>query len=422
MTEWITMLNGGAVSVFGSILSASFCDILKNKKKRRIFLYCLILLLILQAIFFYTFPLDALRKIYPFTTHLPLFVVLYFLTHKATLSCLSILTAYLCCELRRWIGLLAVAVFREAAVQDITELILTVPLLIFLLYFVTPVFRMISDYSARAHIQFGFIPALYYLFDYIARIYLDYLTVGMPVAVEFMPFVCCGAYLVFLRYHSIEERIQNRLKQAQDGLRIQLSQSVREINALRESQEMARQYRHDMRHHLQYLSSCMENGQEETAQTYISDICREMEKQTVERYCENEEINLILSAFAARAKKSGVEMKVHGSLSVQLAVSDIDLCVLLSNALENALNACEVIAASGDSCQIIVQFYEKGKKLYLQVTNPCRVKVCFVNGIPVTNRPGHGIGVQSICTIVERYGGIYSFLQENDQFIFRASL
>ena len=76
---------------------------------------------------------------------------------------------------------------------------------------------------------------------------------------------------------------------------------MREIAVLRESQTLTRQYRHDVRHLLQYLSACIENGQTEQAQAYISGICAQIEAQKVTRYCENEAANLILSSFAARA-------------------------------------------------------------------------------------------------------------------------
>ena len=71
---------------------------------------------------------------------------------------------------------------------------------------------------------------------------------------------------------------------------------------------------------------------------------------------------------------------------------------------------------------IEVQTYEKNEKFFLQVINDCREAVRFKDGIPVTDRPGHGIGVSSICAIVEQYGGMYSFSQQQDQFVLRISL
>ncbi|MGN0140892.1 MAG: sensor histidine kinase [Roseburia sp.] len=364
-----------------------------------------------------------MRKIYPFVVHLPLLVVLFILTRRLLWPFFSILFAYLCCELRRWIALLAVAVLSGGQMmQDMIELVITLPLLLLLLRFASPVVRQLSGYPAKTQCQFGVIPALYYAFDYFTRVYTDLLLRGDPVVVEFMPFVCCVAYLMFLLYHSEKERMHSQLQQVQKSLDLQLSQAVREINALRESQALTRQYRHDMRHHLQYLSACIENGQEEQAQSYILGICKEIEAQKIQSYCENEAANLVLSSFAGRAEKDGIGMKVQGALPAFIMVSDSDLCVLLSNALENALHACKPLAVEGKTCIIDVQLYERKGKLFLQVTNPCGKPVHFENGIPVSDREGHGIGVQSICAIVQRYGGIYTFLVQDGQFILRLSL
>ena len=59
----------------------------------------------------------------------------------------------------------------------------------------------------------------------------------------------------------------------------------------------------------------------------------------------------------------------------------------------------------------------------MQVSNYCRKPVQFDDhGLPVTDRQGHCIGVHSICSIVERYGGVYSFSVRNGLFILRISL
>ena len=83
---------------------------------------------------------------------------------------------------------------------------------------------------------------------------------------------------------------------------------------------------------------------------------------------------------------------------------------------------CESFAAAKEACVIDVQFYNRDGRLFLQIENPCGDHIPFENGIPVTHEPGHGIGVQSICAIVERYGGMCTFLVQNHHFILRLSL
>ncbi len=423
MSFLISLLNNVSVSFFGSILSASFCDALNTRKNRRFFIFCMLLLPLLQGLVYFHWGIEFMRKIYPLVVHLPLLLLLYALTDKFLWPLFSILCAYLCCQLRRWLALFTVAVLSGGAtMQNFVELLITVPLLLFLLRYATPVVLPLSEYTKKMQCQLGAIPALYYGFDYLTSVYTNLLASGDPVVVEFMSFVCCAAYLVFLLYNSYNERTQHQLMQLQNILGIQLNQAVREIDALRESQTLASQYRHDIRHHLQYVSACIENGQEDQALSYITGICKEIEAQKVKRYCENEAANLILSAFSGRAQKEGIQMNVKGSLPPLIPVTDSDLCVLLSNALENALHACQPLTSANKTCIIDVQFYYRNDKLFLQVQNPYEKEVSFKNGIPVSNEPGHGIGVQSICAIVERYGGIYTFLVQNHQFILRLSL
>lgn len=421
----IAVLNDAAVSVFGGVLSASFCDALRTQRERIVFWCGMAVMLIPQGAVYLIWSADFRLRVYPLIVHLPLLFLLYVLTKKLWSPAVSILTAYLFCQLRRWVALLAAVVLPGGAiVQDLTELAVTAPLLLFLLRFAAPAIRQLFGYPMKIQCCFGAIPALYYAFDYLTRVYTDLLSSGEPVVVEFMPFVCCAAYLIFLLFNFTEERKRARLRDIQKNLEIQLAQSVQEINALRQSQEMAARHRHDLRHHLQYLSNCIRNGQEERAQSYISGIFQEIEAQTVQRYCENEAANLILSAFAGRMEKDGIRLEVQGALPAFLTVSDSDLCVLLSNSLENALHACRPLAAAGRACTVSLrlQYHERTGKLTMLVTNPCGEAVRFENGVPVSGEPGHGIGVQSICAIVERYGGACSFQVEDGQFILRLFL
>ena len=421
----ISLLNDAAVSIFGGLLSASFCGALSTRRNYRIFWLGMTLMLIPQGVVCFFWSEGFQRQIYPLILHLPLLILLYILTRKRLWPTISILSAYLFCQMRRWLALLTAAVLPgEELTQKLAELAFTLPLLLILLRFTAPAIRQFMYRPVRTQCQFGLIPALYYGFDYLTRIYTNLLLSGSPVVVEFMPTVCCAAYLLFLLHNSAEERRRSLLQQVQDNLQLQMTQAAREISDLRESQAMTVKHRHDLRHHLQYLLSCIENGQTERAKDYISGICAELETQKVRRYCENEAVNLILSAFVKRAERAGIQIDIRGTLPTVISVSDNDLCVILSNALENALHACQPIAAEGTACTVSVEFrfHMQNGRLFLQIINPCREEVRFEKGIPMSNRPGHGIGVQSIRALVARYGGDCQFLFQDGRFILRLFL
>lgn len=419
----IDLCNSIAVSLFGIVLSAAFCNISWTAENKKKFLLCVTGILCIAGIVYIGMDPNIGRYFYPLHTHLPLILALCWLSREKLWPVISVLTAYLCCQLRRWLALVVIAIFAGGdTMQYITEMIVTVPLLLLLLK-AAPAIRSVSQYSVAVQLQFGSVPALYYAFDYITRVYTTLLSSGSPVVVEFMPFVCSVAYLLFLLHASREQAARIRLEQLQSSLNMQVSQAVWEIDALRESQRKTRAYRHDLRHHLQFLSACLENGQYEQAQEYIRSINKEIEASRVTVYCENEAANLILSSFANRAAMQDIPLSIHAVLPNVLPIAESDLCVLLSNALENAIHACQKDDNGGVPGHIEVQTYEQAGKFFLQVSNDCRKPVQFDDhGLPVTDRQGHGIGVHSICGIVERYGGVYSFSVQNGLFILRVSL
>lgn len=419
----IALMNLTSVGIFGMVLSAAFCDINWTWQKRFIMAASMAGILIFQGIIYFFVDSDIVEEVYPFITHIPLTVTICAFSKKYLWSVVSVLTAYLCCQLRRWLALLAVAAFSGGSLmQNAAELMITFPLLWILVKFIGPSVRSISNCTLLQQCQFGLVPALYYGFDYITRIYTNWLSEGVEAAVEFMPFVCSIAYLIFVSYTSEAERVRSRLEQTQKSLNLQLAQVVREIEALRESQEKTRIYRHDLRHHIQYISSCIENGRLEQAQSYMREIYSDIEEGKVTAFCENETVNLIFSSFAGRARDDGIPIKIDVRIPKIITVSESDFCVLLSNGLENALHACQKLKNKGLYAAIEVSAFEIKGRIFLQIINTCEEDIFFENEIPVTDLPGHGMGVRSICAIVERYDGIYAFSVKDGRFILRVSL
>lgn len=282
----LTVPNGVAVALFGIALSAAFCDIHWTKKNCIILAVGSAAMLLMQALITYKGSWMAMQEAYPLTTHLPLAIILSVLSGKWLWPTISVLAAYLCCQLRRWVALLVIAMVPGIDwLQPAVEMVVTLPLLAILLRYVAPAARSFARYPRSMQLLFGVVPLAGYLFDYVTRIYTDLLAQGNQAAVEFMPFVCSVAYIVFVLRVSAEERTRSQLEQNRNNLKLQVGQAVREIEALRTSQQQTRAYRHDLRHHLQYISACIENGRGEQAQEYIQSICSEIEASKVTTYC-----------------------------------------------------------------------------------------------------------------------------------------
>lgn len=419
----VSVINLASVGVFGLILSAGFCHIRWSRKKILTMAVCMSMILLFQGIVSFFADVYLVKYFYPLITHLPLTIVLWILSREFLWPLISVLTAYLCCQIRRWLALCVVSAFSGGALmQDTVELVITLPLLFILLRFAAPSVRSVSHSTAAEKYLFGLVPLLYYCYDYLTTFYMGPLAEGNQAAAEFMPFVCCTAFLIFVLLFSKNKDIRTGLEQTQEILNLQVAQAIREIAVLRESHQKTSAYRHDLRHHMQYLLSCIKNERYEQAQDYIKKICWEIEAAKVIVFCENEAANLIFSAFVGRGKECGIPITIQAGIPQNILVSESDLCVLLSNALENALHACQRRKERGLSGSIEVYAYERNGKFFLQAINSCETDIVFVHGLPVTNKPGHGIGVRSICAVVERYNGIYSFSVKDDKFILRVSL
>lgn len=71
---------------------------------------------------------------------------------KVLWSLIAVLTAYLCCQLRRWAALLVIALFPTGgtALQDATELVVTLPLLLALVHWIAPSVRAVALFAQAA--------------------------------------------------------------------------------------------------------------------------------------------------------------------------------------------------------------------------------------------------------------------------------
>ena len=132
-----------------------------------------------------------------------------------------------------------------------------------------------------------------------------------------------------------------------------------------------------------------------------------MESIEYRRYCENTVINAILCAWIPRAEKAGCQVRVSVELPESLFVEVLDLCIILSNAMENAIHACEEVEETGRYIQLKV-YIKNEKQIQIYIVNSCKEEVLFnKKGLPEKKHAkGHGIGLPSIYGVAEKYRGV----------------
>ena len=135
-----------------------------------------------------------------------------------------------------------------------------------------------------------------------------------------------------------------------------------------------RGWRHDYHNHLQSMKAYVEMGQYDKLQEYLGLLENDLDQ--VNQLCDSGNVNLdaILNSKISLAEKNGIRVDYKATCPAELTVSDIDLCALIGNLIDNAVEACEGIADP------YIRLYIGVLKNHSDIT-PCFVKVFFGNTV-----------------------------------------
>jgi two-component system, LytTR family, sensor histidine kinase AgrC len=415
----IILFRSGIVLVFGASVSFLFAGVKRTRAGELAIAIFYALIILIQILCWQMLGLQLTMKLYPFITHLPsiIFLALYF-KRPWSISISSVLTAYLCCQIPKWIGSVTAAVFGNRFADHIGYFVAICVVYHFLKKYVAESVVQLVERSTRSCLLFGAVPLLYYLFDYATTIYTDLLYSGAREAVQFTPSVICTFYLVFVLLYYNESKKQTMAQRERDIFASQFQNAKVELDAMRQMHNNTMIYRHDMRHHLSLIGGFAADGDLQKIKEYLAITEADIDTLTPVRYCENETINLILSSFVNKARKIQVTIHADVKLPEELAVNDTELCALLSNALENAITAAAQVE-NEKLRKVYIHAINNGDKLVISTENAYVGKIDMEGDLPKSNKKeaGHGFGIKSMVDIVERHGGLYSFEIEGGVFI-----
>ena len=404
--------------IFGIYISAFFLGIKQNRKNIIILaVFCAFIEIPNAMIAMFT-DYDISYRLYPFTTHLPvvLFLTLYY-KYSLTASCISVFSAYLCCQISNWVGELVLKLTNLMEWYYIARILTTMTVFFLLCRFVCHTTEAIFAKEKKELFLFGALPMLYYIFDYISTKYTNLLYSGNKVASEFMGFVYCIGYLLFLLIYFREYESKQEIRQYGQLLEIHLLSVQNEIEQMKNSQKKLVILRHDMRHHLDLILTRLQNGNTPEAISYIKDISSDYDETLVRTYCKNDMLNSVISIYRMRFSDRGISLECRISVGEKLPVREISFCTILSNALENAMHALEKPEIQDKWAKLTIS--NKNNHLLLSLENPVEQIPVFVDGIPVSEEKGHGIGIKSMVYYTEKLHGQCHFSVTDNLFILK---
>lgn len=421
LVDILGVVNYGLVFFFGSSLGVSIAGGCRSRREWALLFALCPIFLAFQTLSWLTLGLATTKQLYPLLIHLPLLLLLVFgLKRPVWESLVSICTAYLCCQLPRCGDIVTVAITGSPLAGQIAYAIVIAPIFVFLLRYFVPSARAAITESTKSLLLFGLLPIIYYIFDYTTAIYTDLLYSGSTVVAELLPTVVGLFYMIFTTAYRRQLQQKTEAELQSSLMAGQLKQAETDLASLRQAEAQAATYQHDMRHHLAAINAFLSSGKIQQAEEYIKEVQADIEVITPRRFCENELVNLLCSSFSAKARRMDVRLSTEVALPACVYISDTELCALLSNGLENALNAVQTLS---ENCRW-VEFYcgIQAGKLLIEIKNPFSGPLSFRDGLPESRQPNHGHGCRSISTIVQSHHGLCEFHGEDGIFTLRVVL
>jgi sensor histidine kinase regulating citrate/malate metabolism len=204
-----------------------------------------------------------------------------------------------------------------------------------------------------------------------------------------------------------------KVKMHQELLTVELSSYENFLN-------MAKQSRHDLRHHNGILCEYLASGDVGGALEYLRYYDESLSESGMTQHCKHSVANAVLCLCERKARTEGIPFALNAVIREDLNISPTDLGTMLSNILENALEACQSSKTPAPMISFIADTDDD--RLKIELRNSVGVQVEFEQELPLSTKKNGGTGMKSVLRMVEKQNGMLQFAQEKDVFITRIIL
>lgn len=177
-----------------------------------------------------------------------------------------------------------------------------------------------------------------------------------------------------------------------------------------------RGWRHDYKNHIQVMKNHLEAGEYDLLRSYLKTLNDDLIEIDTVLKTGNVMADAILNSKLTLAKNKGINTSATAKLPETLSVSQTDFCVIVSNLMDNAI---EAVLQIPDEEKRFVRVYVgifKGQ-LYISVSNSVGTELRKIaKSYYTTKGEGHGFGLKRIDKIAAKYGGYVNRQDEGDVF------
>lgn len=216
--------------------------------------------------------------------------------------------------------------------------------------------------------------------------------------------------------------IAKAMEQEQDLrlLRQQISIQTENYGALRKNYSIQRKSTHEFERHIQVLRDLLDQKEYEAAQEYVQQLQANRTLKVFSIASNNPVIDVVLNQKHQVALENGINMQVKVNDLSSISIKTNELVVLLSNLLDNAIEACLKLEQNREIiCSIL-----KEDSIYISIRNTSDPVRILHGEIPTTKQDTteHGYGLPAVKYILKQLKAEYTFAYNNGWFQFAAEI
>ena len=216
----------------------------------------------------------------------------------------------------------------------------------------------------------------------------------------------------FLLRRTLYNMIDRRIERFQSEL---IEKQVREIQNM---YRQVRGWRHDYRNHINNMKIQLSQENYDGLSDYLNELADDLDTVDTVIKTGNVMADAILNSKLNVAEKMNVQLNVKANVPEALPMSDVELCSVLGNMLDNAVEACGTLPEEERFMRVYIGKL-KGQ-LYLSVQNSAG-KVRKEKGSYFSTKEGeHGYGLFRIDRVAKKYGGYVN--RQNEEGIFATEI
>lgn len=366
----------------------------------------------------FMFGRTIMMQLFVLTTAVPCIITLAFLAKdKPSLLLFNFFTAVNVLYLLAIIGRLVISMRNDLIWAEtlIRAFLFSIVLYMFHRFLAGPFHYLATNMKKGWHV-IAVIPMLSFSMVMFLGLYPSIRTDNYPAVLMMYGLLCLVYYIIYQVFDSTYKQLTIQENERLMSAQVSFLKTQYEIQGNHLKKEEVQ--RHDLRHLLAGIRTLLETGKTDDALDVLNQYVNHTDQVRPSQHCANPILNSLLSYYIEKARESGIRVNLNLDIPHVLPVEATELAMVVSNMIENASIACAGLPKGQEPWISLICI--NSPRFLFQISNPYAGTLTLdENGLPVTDRQGHGIGMKSILAFMKKNNAIYDLDISDGVFTFR---